>query len=327
MIPIRRILRFWVPIAVFGLTTVGVGVSTIQASSDAVPIILGGQEEDRLPGLDRLRSKLAQIADLHYKYIAVIEIQPEASPAKTGGGWFEYWGSGEKFRVDNGSEPHLGLAPSLTWAFDGTRRYLYDPTRSVLDRAPGDPSHLSTTLPNPMLLPFDFLSDEAPDCRGCRLRLRDLGNGELWSRKMAAGGRTAGEARLHRMEVPGQGRDGEKFRYSVREVVAGDGLESVSVERRTLLGELISRVDADFVSVTGRGGDRIDVPALIRAQRWDTRRGSVGPPDMSMELYLEEIEVGVALDDSTFRLDPSIAETVFDGAQRKFVKVKGRRVD
>ena len=66
--------------------------------------------------LEQLRSQYLSIKTVHLRAVAFVELEREGSVA----GWasLEYWGDGERFRLNGRSEPQLGLVGDMEFAYD-----------------------------------------------------------------------------------------------------------------------------------------------------------------------------------------------------------------
>lgn len=259
-----------------------------------------------LAQLDRLRESYRALGSLHLRASVIVTITtPEG--ITTGPGSYEYWESGQRYRIDSRTAAPLKLLPDTSISYDGQRFSWFDGRQRILSYMMSDSRNNSAGLPNPLFSMMDFLQEGDDSCRGCRLRLADFDDDERWfsaKARMFMGNTTAIESVI-------TGPTGKQIHHRMR---FSDGYTPMlrSVER---------------IEASGASG-RIEVNAydpdtLLPRHLTVTAASPDGRSHLQAWFAIEVLERLDNPSDTQFELDPSLAQTVWDSDTETFLKTPG----
>jgi hypothetical protein len=271
--------------------------------------------------LDRLREQYRGISSIHMQATAhVWRTEEYGHPEKEGAGYsqFEYWASGDRYRVRTATDPQLGLAPDMDVAFDGELFQFYLHANSHLSIQAGDRPEFLTAVPNPFFLPFFHLERSSDECMPCPLRLSDLEDDSHWTRRMGAASAVArmvaGPEGEVVFEIPA-GRQRLETEVSVFRVhLAGNAGRELPkrIERVDSSGKLVTSLDFGEFRQEGP----VTVPLDIQLRSFDKS----GREIMRTHYEIELLEINQSIDADAFVIDHSSIDHVFDVDSNSWIK-------
>ncbi len=202
-------------------------------------------------------------------------------------------------------DPALDLSAPLETAFDGETFEIFDPQASLLIREPAraKPRHSPMGIPNPAMLPWDFLSQHTDACDGCSLRADDLADTQVW------------EGRLDMMQlvdlspdqetavirVPGGTLDGSSFEHWVT-LEGPPGLRlPTRIQRVSDTGTVLT--DLTMSSHRPLGDASLVFPDVIRVEL-------LGGATITYNLISGDALPSGSLSAEDFRIDPARADRI-----------------
>ncbi|MCP4654276.1 MAG: hypothetical protein GY856_02535 [bacterium] len=278
------------------------------------------------PLLD-LRDAYLNARSIHFKANFQISLYGgSAGGLIAGTGSYEYWSRGEKYRIHSSSERKLGLVNDFELLFDGDSFYFLDRNLALLSYQTGDGASHPTSLPNPLLLPFDFLDIASPVCADCRLRLRDIGNEDHWEKRTRGAQLEAHTSSSAMIRIP----------RSNTSPPSGHGfvIHLSDWEGQRLPGK-IDRIDRDgraiysigfhsYASGNSISSPRVMVPEVVVLTVYDTTDQEREKSDeiaAQTTIMVKAIQVNQPIEDSVFEMDLSRAERIWDGDTETFVRL------
>lgn len=294
----NRMARWIVPGALVILAALG---AANFKTADARPNRLPATAED-LAAMTAVRDALVGMGSLHVR--ASVELMIDGpSGVSNGVGFFEYWESGDRYRIDSTADPGLGFARGTSIAYDGARLSYYDSAQNLLSYSAGDTRNNPTSLPNPVFFMLDVLDRRSEDgCDNCRLRLADIdGRWRDASDSMFLGPDGAIEAVRYALS-------GHQVVHRIR--MSPDGLRVVSVERN---GDR----QGDRVLIEFGGHDAAGLPRDVMVTS-ETEAGT-----LRASFTIEALEPAVGVDDRVFTIDTADVKTIWDSATDTFIKTRG----
>ncbi|MCP4601255.1 MAG: hypothetical protein GY847_12145 [Proteobacteria bacterium] len=280
--------------------------------------------EHAISSLSELRDAYLNLESIHLRANFQISLyEDNAESVTVGTGTYELWHQDGQYRIHSFSERGLGLANDFEILFDGHMFYFFDRDLDLISYHTGDGTNLPTSLPNPLLLPFNFLDVAPPDCESCRLRLRDLGNREHWNRRTQGARIPAHSKSPTTINIPVGG---------TKSLSSDDFLIYFSIRGERLLPSKIERVDAagrsiylvEFHSYSGDAvsGVEVIVPNEIEFIAYDTaRRNREGESMIAIRTIIttSSIQLNRSIDTSVFEMDLSRAGRIWDGDAEMFI--------
>jgi hypothetical protein len=161
-----------------------------ESTSSAEKLLATNQEnsakntnnEIYLNRIENIRSEYAKIKSVEMESTVAIELVNGENIIK-GNGKIRYIAQGNKYKYKVSVSENLekaGLMRNLDIAYDGNRYFMLDHQARVLSFQTQEDLKLSVALPNPFLLPLDFMSKDDDSCINCKLRLIDVRNPTTW---------------------------------------------------------------------------------------------------------------------------------------------------
>ena len=268
--------------------------------------------------LEELHEKYARVRSVHM--VATAKISIYQGGIVEGGGRFEYWAEGNRYRTSCHTDPQLDLLSDTDSAYDGARFHYFDRQASMLGHRTEDEERSFAALPNPFFLPVEFFTNDRDDCKFCGLRLKDFqsrttrwGNRKDKISIRSNGKDQATQLDLTEVEMPGEVIERKDTKFRVHLTGNPNGLANATKIERLQLDDkpLTSIVSSDFTS-TPAG----DFPRRIQVQAFDAQSTVV----MQVDFYIETLEVNQAIDNNVFKIKDEEAEVVWDSDDKKFIK-------
>jgi len=148
-----------------------------------------------LCGISALQSVYDSVNSVYLRAVSTIQFHRSTSDAAGSGARsrtpasirasLSYWAIGERYLAKARSQkrPELELVPDSDVAFNGSEyQTLVIPDETLyLKKSVG--VMMPSVLPNPFLLPAEFLSQHDGWCQGCSLKISDVRDAGLWNRR------------------------------------------------------------------------------------------------------------------------------------------------
>ncbi len=257
--------------------------------------------------LEVLRTALASVDSIHFKAVYDIERMDATGQRAVGGGVYEFWWSDGSYRVTSRTDASLGLAADFEFAFDGDTYSFSYPELSLLSLSTEAPAELPTSLPNPLLLPFDMLSRGSPRCSNCNIQFGDLQNDEYWT-SQGLNVELGERAKTGQLQL-----DSERISYSVNRN-AGIAFPS-RVEMRDEEARATALLEAEFAGSVSSLPAALQIPAKLRLVTSEAS-GST----LIATIRVEEISVDQAIPQGALNIDTREVEKIWDADQRFFLR-------
>jgi hypothetical protein len=132
--------------------------------------------------IENIRSEYAKIKSVEMESTVAIDLYNGENTIK-GNGKIRYIAQGNKYKYQVSISENLekaGLVRNLDIAYDGNRYFLLDHQARTLSFQTQEETRLPIAIPNPFLLPLDFLGRDDDSCINCKLRLIDVRNPTSW---------------------------------------------------------------------------------------------------------------------------------------------------
>jgi hypothetical protein len=132
--------------------------------------------------IEKVRAEYAKIKSVEMESTVAIELANGENMIK-GNGKIRYIAQGNKYKYQVSVSENLekaGLMRNLDIAYDGNRYFMLDHQARVLSFQANEDLSLPIALPNPFLLPLEFMSKDDDSCINCKLRLIDIRNPISW---------------------------------------------------------------------------------------------------------------------------------------------------
>jgi hypothetical protein len=269
----------------------------------AVASRLNSMVQQRLPpNADSTLSALAGLKSVHFVASVAVDLRTPITSKATHvrpTADYEYWDSGQSYRIHNTLDPKAGLVDIPELAFDGNYRQVLlgsADANSVLAVQRGDDRTATTPLENPLFLALAYLSPEdAESCPGCELRLADL---QYLARLRA--GSTDSPAAVTSAQgpvLPG-GRSYREGHPSTSHRLTLDATgRVVSIKDFDAAGNLLRQIDlADFRAVEGLS------TALPRTVTLSKSSPGEASPSMFIRYVIGVFEINKSFPSSTYQL-------------------------
>lgn len=261
--------------------------------------------------LGALWRRYASLRSIHLRAsVEISQATPESDTLeRLGLASYEYWESGERYRISSRTPAALGIFSVEEIAFDGAvfQLFLQGGTLTV-----GSQDSRSTpAYRNPFVLPIEFLnpSDDLA-CPACEIRLSDL---RLLSADLAPASAAVKALRsFHTLD--GGGVDGAATIYTVRAARAAAS-ELLAIEQHRL-GSAVTRITFSDYRLIDSGSDW-RFPWTIRLEVSDPAQETAAT---TVFVYrIETLALNPDLDSSIFTLPWSMAQRVWDEERRIFL--------
>lgn len=276
--------------------------------------------ERAVRSLERVREKYSAVRSVHLA--ADVKMTIYGDNFRTGGGTYEYWAEGDRYRIKSRTDKHLRLKSDSDIAYDGKRYYYLDVRLKTLSYQQKDVPRTFTAIPNPLFLPVDYLSNDDDECALCALRLTDFKAEDARAANRVKSLVTKSEQRddatggvISEVEMPGSKTGKRAFRLNVRTLEASEGHVRPLLINRVGADEkvLSSLLFANFTpSVLG------DFPRTMSAKVFDDK----GNLAMQAEFTVRTLELNQPIKPGIFTIGFDEAETVWDSDSKVFVKEK-----
>jgi hypothetical protein len=275
---------------------------------------------DSVAALDQLRSEFAAIQSVEMESAAKVRIF-SGKDVITGIASLRFTAKGHKYRYEvNVSEALIkaGLMRNFEVAWNGERFFFRDPALDVLSYQQREVTQLPLSVPNPLFLPIDFLSEDDDNCLHCRLGFSTIRSGRLWAERRTAirtiESRPVGGMINDLVVVPGGTINQTPFEYAIR-IVGKDGIRQVnSISRRNREGSTLSELY--FSGHKNVDGLNVTIPFIINfvAREADQRVSLVADFEISRLVLNKPVE------ESRFSIDFTTSARVWDSDNKQFVK-------
>ncbi|MGH9868525.1 MAG: hypothetical protein ACREAA_10230 [Candidatus Polarisedimenticolia bacterium] len=270
--------------------------------------------------LTALKSRFSRLDSVHIKATArVVKFlgaeQEGANQEHVAGlGQFEYWASGDKYRVNSSSDPALGLEGDSQTAWNSKEFQFFRPSDSVLSIQRTDPGMVSAALPNPFFLETMFLTRDSDSCPTCLTSPGDLRNARRWSRVLDRAhseetAQRAGETVL----VPGQVLHGLPLVYRLAFQGGGAGTKLESIDRLTRGRVLSTTRFSDYRPADQGGGE---FARHIEEHVYD----DAGNVLAHLGWTIDVVEINQVIPDEIFTIDRESAPAIWDSETGRFTK-------
>jgi hypothetical protein len=225
---------------------------------------------------------------------------------------YEYWESAGNYRLSAPMDPRAGLANLADLAFNGHARQVVMQAGNAKTLAVEgeDQRLLPIYIDNPLFLPLWALSPaDNQHCLGCELRLGDLA--AIDERRRDVGRPSSPQPMAKTLAVQGV----SSYRGSVSFVLHNDADGRLSsAEHVAADGSL--REKLVLSSYTSQPELGVDFPRHLALTRYDESSHELA----TLTYVIDTIEFDVPIPAERFVIQPSEADSVFDGIMRKWLK-------
>jgi hypothetical protein len=310
---------------VLGLLVLGVSAGCRSDGRAAAKVATGEGELQELPWRDDVASSLNRLREGYLGVSGAMtwSVAVSGGPAAGGApvdGAFGAWFDGPRYRYALEIDQALGLSGWREVAFDGTFFYLFDPVRSTLLREERDPKQAPLGVPNPLMLAWDFLSEDSDACNGCALRVSDLAQPAIWDARLDSMTLIDEDpARgIVRVSIPGGVLEGRRFKSWVSLVGPPGKKVPVRIQRVLDDGVVLSDITMSEPAMVEGSGVALMMPRRIVIQ-------ADGVASVAYGMTSAEVSRKGSRDASAFAIDPARADRFWDGPQRKLVTKPGAK--
>lgn len=232
----------------------------------------------------------------------------EATSGSAAWGAYEYWGAGDRYRIDSLVDPAVLPGMQVSVAYDGARFSLLL-ANGVLSIGDTDHNTLLPTLPNPLFELLQFLVPLSDANQATVPRWVDLRAAPFPAIIDACAVNEGGEA-LVRLTLPGSVYEGRAYEHHVY-VAAGAEPRVIRIERACGDDRLTSLECSEHAPV-----GNLLLPRRVRLTGFDAD-GSVGA---ETEMTLTLVALGAPIDSEVFHIPFSCAARVWDDVRGQFVR-------
>lgn len=328
----KRIIWFLVILLVCGLAvsalTVGYGRFPLfnwrsQADLALIAAVPNEQDEyDARRTLEDLVVPLSRLSSVQMHAKVRITVFGETGPS-SGEAEISYAASGDKFRYEAVIPPELekaGLMRSLSVAWDGEKRYLWDPSADVVSISKENSTNDPTAIPNAFFLPLEFLNVRGQNCPGCRIGLSDLANITHLRSRIEQGSLVQTEKQdgiVHYLySTDGGNINGRPIKYLTRVIKGekGSQINSISIldVENNPLGELVF---GDFRwDDNAKSSFPYEVSMIARDEK--------GGPALLSVFRISSLSFNEEIDVRSFAVGMKEAGNVWDSDAKKFLREK-----
>lgn len=281
-----------------------------------VPGICSASELKRR--LELLRQNYHELPTIHFRTTSALSIAKlNAGEQDSTVVTYEYWGDGEKYRIDYSGETPDGkeIKRKCSIAYDGKRFQNFDRVKSLFHYRREDIKYTPEIGPNPMLYPLIFLSP-AWKTPGSHLRFKDLNDDEIWDDAYRNAKPINNEVSQSGMafELPCGSREGSEC---ICQVFFGSDPDYIPVKIVQCSKDHKDSISFEIsdIQMIKSNGKKIFLPKSTRFQV--TVDGKAAARE---EATFEILEVGVDLPPEIFSINFARADKVYDDDAKVFLR-------
>lgn len=272
----------------------------------------------RTPTADLLSRYLAQLATLSSVHLeATYEIRgykvDTNTPVAVNKGHYEFWAEREKYRISiKPSSKHNKIHYDV--AYDGTKYAWFNQRSKYMLFSTNNMSTNPMTIPNPLLMPVDFLSQDSDSCPACLLQFAQAKDPTMFESVHPLNLSTNAAGHLT-IDLRGGSIDSRPFFWRVV-FSSSASIIPIEIQRVSTTGpDLISSLSfpESMSSPTGKLW-----PKRIRLVGFSAAQQPV--VDMTVDVYT--VDENVSCPASVFSLDSSEAKIVVNGDTGEFLRTR-----
>ena len=288
---------------------------------------IGGAASDLAqPELSDLVVQFQRVSSLHLSASVKIKAssalqdccpQPDPDPKADSDpipGRFEYWATGDRYRISSYVDSQRYPEMQTQVAFDGQMFQLLR-SDGTLSHSADDTSALLPVLPNPLLELLQFCYPLSDATAQFDIRLKDVQSDGAAQRFDSVQWSMVreGDRSLERAILPGATYEERAYLHYVY-VAPGSRHMPLRIDRVTDTGRITSTEFFDYERVQGQGGPTF-WPRRIVLRAYDSQGREAG----NISFSIDHIAVDAEIRDGAFSIDPHTAQRIWDDSRQGFV--------
>jgi hypothetical protein len=279
---------------------------------------IGGAE--RQESLVEVEGALADIANLStlprlsLRAHFVISVRRGVDSYVTGEATYALLRDGERFWVKSSSDRALGFAGDFEYSYDGDISYFLREDSGLLSVKSGPPERTPTSLPSPLLLPFELLGFE-DYCAACGVDVDPYELRRLIAGHLQGGGAVERNEDRITARLPSASRSDWQL-----EVIVEDTDKSSprlrDIQLRSENGHPVARLALDgFVTTTTSSGT-VEAPSVIELS---TFAAGDSAPSLHASITIRELREWSDSSSESFVIPASRASSIWDADREEFL--------